>query len=139
MYDEDEINRLLEEPAFEMANVSKQDTGLPYDLWIDSMGKDRKVQHSEPRIKVQVDSQFIPVILSENPQIPESAKKNGAVEPKNFKIIQKYIKAYLRVFLAHYNHLITDRQALMLLSRLEDADSDLVKQVMDKVNQSQNK
>lgn len=32
----------LGDSAYEMANVSKDDTGLPYNIWIDSLGKDRQ-------------------------------------------------------------------------------------------------
>ena len=34
---------LNEKLLYEMANVKSFDTGLPYDLWIDSMGADRKL------------------------------------------------------------------------------------------------
>lgn len=59
--------------AFEMANVSKDDTGLPYDLWIDSAGDSRR-KHG-PRVKVQVNNTFIPLIISDNPDIPKSVKR----------------------------------------------------------------
>ena len=39
--------------TFEMANVSKTDTNLPYNIWIDSVGKDRNIPHNIPRIKVE--------------------------------------------------------------------------------------
>ena len=39
------INRSNE--LFEMANVSKKDTKLPYDLWIDSEGKNGNTKQKE--------------------------------------------------------------------------------------------
>ena len=52
-----------------MANVSKDDTDLPYDLWIDSDGKNRKAGHNSPRLKVDVDGDIIPVSIINDPQI----------------------------------------------------------------------
>ncbi len=109
------------ESAFEMANVSKDDTGLPYDLWIDSIGSDRNTPHSLPRLKVRIDGKFIPVLLSDNPDIPDSVKKAGVKDFPHFSEIKKYIKAYLDVLLAHYNKELTDKQALNILSTIDEA------------------
>ena len=54
---------------FEMANVSKKDTKLPYDIWIDSEGKNRNIAPNYPRLKVDCNGDRIPVSISENPEI----------------------------------------------------------------------
>lgn len=54
--------------------------------------KNRKVIHNEPRLKVNVDGDRIPVSISKNPQI--LVNKNT---PK-FSKIKKYIIKYLNVF-----------------------------------------
>lgn len=95
----EKLNRELEHPAYEMANVSKEDTGLPYDLWIDSIGVDRKGKHSSPRLKVQVNGKLIPVLISENPDIPDSLKRKGIKDFPHLSEVKKYIKAYLKVLL----------------------------------------
>lgn len=41
---------------FEMANVSKKDTKLPYDIWIDSKGKNRNTKQNYPRLKVDYET-----------------------------------------------------------------------------------
>ena len=41
----DELLILNEDALFEMANIKAKRTGLPYDLWIDSMGIDRGNEH----------------------------------------------------------------------------------------------
>lgn len=106
-------NYLLEE---EMANISKEDTGLPYDLWVDSLGKDRKTPHNEPRLKVEVNHQYIPVTISDSPEIPESVQKTlGADSFKDFTKIKKYIIAYRKILMAHYLRQLTDKQLLNLL------------------------
>lgn len=38
-------------PLYEMANLPRQKSGQPFDIWVDSIGKDRKVGHNEIRLK----------------------------------------------------------------------------------------
>lgn len=110
---------LLEE---EMANVSKEDTGLPYDLWVDSLGKDRQTTHHEPRLKAAVDHQYIPVTISANPEIPESVKSTLGISTfKNFPKVKEYIIAYYKILTAHYLRQLTDKQLLNLLGTLKEA------------------
>ena len=74
----DDENKTLEEsiPLYEMAKVSKQDTKLPYNLWIDGSEKNRQNTHNMPRIKVDVGHNQIPILIDrDNPDIPESVKK----------------------------------------------------------------
>ena len=106
--------------AYEMANVSKDDTGLPYDFWIASLG-DKHKGHG-PRIKVRVDGKDIPVTISDNPDIPASVRKKGIEDFPHLAEIKKYIKAYKEVLLAHYKHKITDKQTLILLSTIKNSD-----------------
>lgn len=94
-----------------MANVSKDDTGLPYDIWIDSEGKLRKVGHNSPRIKVDVDGDRIPVSISQNPMILVDKKI-----PK-FNLIKNYVIKYFDVLIKHWNKELTDKQALNLLNK----------------------
>lgn len=133
---EKEVNEILNdklgEPDYEMANVSKDDTGLPYNIWIDSLGKDRQNKHNSPRIKVDVNGKLIPVTIGDNPDIPESVKKTGTKDFACIAEVKKYIRAYKDVFLAHYNRQITDRQALNLLvdiSKAEEGKIQIVKLV----------
>lgn len=107
----EQLNNLNEDYLCEMANVSKEDTGLPYDLWIDSEGKDRKTQHSMPRLKVDVNGDRIPVSIEQNPKI--LADK----EIPKFARVKKYIQKYYNVFIKHWNKELTDKQALNLLNK----------------------
>lgn len=98
----------------EMANVSKNDTGLDYDLWIYSAGIDKKTKHNEPRIKVDVNGNRIPVSISSNPKILTSDKIKG------FNKIKDYIIKYENVLLKHWNKEYTDKQALLKLNTIND-------------------
>ena len=117
-YDIDQLNENL---LLEMANLSHTRTGLPYDIWIDSEGSDRKNTHSGPRIKVKVDGVFIPFEISDNPDIPDSIKKNGITDFPHKNNIREYVIAYRKILLAHYYKKIDDLDALSLLKTLKQA------------------
>lgn len=94
---------------FEMANLQKDESGLPYDIWIDSSGKDRITKHNIPRIKVRVENEMIPIVLF---------SKDNVKARKEFKHSWKVIewaKANYDIILRHWNKEISDRTALTLL------------------------
>lgn len=63
------IKDLVEQEAFfEIAKLSKNDSKLKYDIWLDSAGSNRKVPHNKPRIKLVVDNNMIPISISKNPK-----------------------------------------------------------------------
>ena len=117
MYKEyfDELNDLDEDLMFEMANAVKEDTGLPYDIWLDSEGKNRKVSHNSPRIKVSVDGKLIPVLISDNPDLPEDVLKKGTKRFRRFNEIRKFIIDNKEILLKHWNKELSDREILNLL------------------------
>ena len=95
-------NILLNEDAlFEMANIWKEDTGLPYHLWIDSKGIERGNEHcGHPRLKIQVDNNLIPVDICDDPQIPDSVLE---ISSKDFIIFDTsclflHISSFLNFF-----------------------------------------
>ena len=91
---------------FEMANVSMKDTKLPYDIWIDSEGKNGNTKQNCPRLIVDYNGDRIPVSISEDPEI--LVKKKIPELPK----IKSWIKKYSVVLLQHWNKEITDKEAL---------------------------
>lgn len=117
----EDVTFLTEELLLEMANLDHRKTGLPYDIWIDSVGCERMNTHNSPRIKVKVDGKFIPFEISEDPDIPESVKKTGLTDFPHKNKIKEYVIAYRKVFLAHYFKQITDTDALNMLKTLRYA------------------
>lgn len=53
----------------EMPNLSRNQTGLPYTIWLDPVGDDREVGHNVPRLKINVDGDRVPVSITDNPKI----------------------------------------------------------------------
>lgn len=115
MYEEyfEELNNLDEDYFLEMANAVKEDTGLPYDIWLDSRGKERNISHNLPRIKVDVDGNLIPVIISDDPRIPDNIKIKTF---RKFNEVRKFIIQNKDVLLKHWNKELTDREVLNLLN-----------------------
>ena len=101
---------------FEMVNIKARRTGLPYDLWIDSDGKQRTNKHNAPRVKVNVDGNLIPIVIGETTDVPSNLK--GISDFKHKTIVLKYIQAYKNILLAHFNNQIDDKDAVNLLGPL---------------------
>ncbi len=97
--------------TFEMANVAKTDTNLPYNIWIDSVGKDRNIPHNIPRIKINVDGDMIPVSIDTNPKILINKNIN------NFSEIKNWIIKYYDILMQHWNKELTDKETLNLLGK----------------------
>lgn len=96
---------------FEIANLRKQESGLPYDIWLDSAGYRRNTRHNVMRIKVSIDNELIPVII---------ASQRDIRPQKHFKreneIISWASDNYYTLF-KHWNSELSDRQALNLLAK----------------------
>ena len=98
------------EPMFEMAKLSRQDSNLPYEIWLDSAGKTRNVSHNKPRVKISVDNKLIPVSISDSPEILIDISKYSKIKHLNTMI--KFISMYSDILLDHWNGKYTDRQVL---------------------------
>ncbi len=105
------LDKLMEsENFFEMANLVTKESGLPYDIWLDSAGSKRKVPHNSARLKVDVDGELIPVLFSETEVTPT----------KNFRHKKEIIDWIIQnrsILLKHWNKELTDREVLNLLAK----------------------
>lgn len=113
------IPLLDEDYLFEMVKIPKRYTGLPYDIWLDPMGADRKNTHNIPRLKLYVDADtLVPVTISDNPEIPQNVQKNLKVKIKDFPKIKKFIIKYKLLFLMHYYRQLDDVQISLLMKNI---------------------
>lgn len=116
------LRKLNEDLLFEMATIQPRVSGLPYELWLDPSGKDRNNEHTNtPRLKVEVDGKFIPMLIDDNPDIPNSVRKQGVSDFPHMSAVKKYILAYKDVLLAHFYRKINDTEALSLLHTIKNA------------------
>lgn len=47
----EELNRELEHPAYEMSTIQPKRSKLPFKVWLDDMGEKRDIQHNPFRLK----------------------------------------------------------------------------------------
>ena len=101
----------VKQTYFEMANLRKHESGLPYDVWLDSACCKRNTLHNEMMIKVSIDNELIPVII---------ASQRDIRPQKHFKrendIISWASNNYDTLF-KHWNSELSDRQALNILAK----------------------
>lgn len=99
---------LKQEYLCEMANMFKQETGLPVNIWIDDGGYWLSAGHKEPRIKFQNNyanntqiNARVPLIISDEPIIPESVKNvtNVEISEKDLNTINNFIKRYKKLLI----------------------------------------
>ena len=79
-------------------NIPKSITGLPYDIWLDKAGSERRVQHHVPRLKVRVDKDnLIPVSIESDPKVYAGRKID------KFKEISNFIKSNKNILMRYWN------------------------------------
>lgn len=89
------IKKFNKDKLFEMANLTTDDTGLPYIIWISpSSGKEKHWA----RIKVSYKNELIPVSISDDPKIMVKGKSI----PK-FDLIRKFIIDNKDILMAYWN------------------------------------
>lgn len=102
--------------TYEMANLTRSESGQPFDIWIDSAGKDRKTKHNEPRIKatnngVSVIAGFKNGQYSNFQTAKDKLKKFGKT-----KELQEYIIKIKPLLELHWEGKITDSEFLLTAS-----------------------
>ena len=101
----------VKQTYFEMTNLRKQESGLPYDIWLDSAGCKRNIPHNVMMIKVSIDNELIPVII---------ASQRDIRPQKHFKIeneIISWASDNCYTLFKHWNSELSDRQALNILAK----------------------
>lgn len=116
------LRELNEDLLFNMSSKQTRETGLPYNLWLDPIRKDQESDfYNSPRIKVEVDEKFIPMLIGDNPDIPDSIRSKCVTDFPHIDLIKKYVSAYKDVLLAHFYNKISDCEALNLLGTIKNA------------------
>lgn len=124
LYTLKELRTLNEDLLFEQATIDKEDSKLPYTIWLDPTGKDRGNKYSgSPRIKITLPGteEQVPITISEDPEVPASVKKNKNIKIPKFNELKEWIIAYRKILLAHFYRQINDKQATSLLLSVDKA------------------
>ena len=97
--------------CFEMANLKKHESGLPYDIWLDSVGRSRNTPHNVMRIKVSIGDELIPVIINSQRDI------RPLRHFKREREIISWASDNYDILLKHWNGELSDGQALYILTK----------------------
>lgn len=97
--------------SFEIVVANKEDTKLPYDIALDSLGRERA--GAIPYIFILCERRKIPISISKQPHIMRSRKQHN----QNFNIIFKWVEENYNVLIKHWNKEISDKDILNILSR----------------------
>ena len=130
LYTLKELRELNEDLLFEQATIDKEDSKLPYTIWLDPAGKSRGNEHSgSPRIKITLPGtdEQVPITISEEPEVPKSVRKINNVKIPKFNEVREWIIAYRKILLAHYYRQINDDQATTLLKSIDKASEAEIK------------
>ena len=93
--------------------VKKEETGLPYDVILDSSGLPKKLIETKkltekPNLCIVFDDLLIPIIIDKNPKI----NLNYKIEIPEAEDVLMWISNHYEVLLQHWNKEITDREIL---------------------------
>ena len=88
--------KLYKRKFYEMANISKQKTGLDFIIWI--MYKTNKEKHG-PRIKIKINNDFVPITISNDPELKASIK----IDSKSLNKIKKFILINKDILLKYWD------------------------------------
>ena len=94
--------KINEDLFYEMANIKRQRSGLSADIWVDSAGASRKVQHSEPRLKLVGGDYEVELTIESKPRI--IALPQGVTEEKakrDYRDAIKFVGKYYQINLHH--------------------------------------
>ena len=76
------------------------------------------------RIKVKVNNDLIPVLISDNPDVPENVKKNNSNwDFKGLNNVKKFIIKYKDILIQYWENKLTDKQVLNALGSYKSDDS----------------
>lgn len=106
--------------AYEMANLTRKESGQSFDIWIDSAGKQRNTKHNEPRLKAtNNDVTIIAGFKNGEYSNFQTAKDKIRQFGKN-KELKDYITKIKPLLELHWENQITDREFLNIAVLIRD-------------------
>lgn len=98
---------------FEMANLSREDSGQPFDIWVDSMGKKRNTKHNEIRLKAANNGVTIVAGFENGEYSNFQTAKNKICKFGKNKELKSYIIKIKPLLELHWENKITDSEFLL--------------------------
>jgi hypothetical protein len=121
-----------DEAIFEMANIKKSETGLPFDIWVDSSGQGRSVGHSTKRIKIKKGGKEMSLSFYDNPKIEAGERNLKHFGEGDVNTVLAYMGKHKALFNAHNANEISDSvlgYAMLLIKKNKNIKTeDAIKQ-----------
>lgn len=107
--------------GYTVACASKQETGLPYDVYVDSLGADKRWRRwpGIPRIGVIVNDIVVPASISDTPVILSGREFTDS------KIVLEWIAHFHEPLLKHWNKELDDLEILTTITSKDLRNSNL--------------
>ena len=98
--------------GYTVACAAKKDTGLPYDVLLDSLGADKRRRRRPgiPRIGVVVNDMVIHVSIADPPVILSGTRFEGS------EIVLGWVARFRAPLLKHWNKELNDLEILTILA-----------------------
>ena len=99
--------------SYEMANLTRKDSGQPFDIWVDSMGKQRNTKHNEPRLKATNNGVTIIAGFKNGDYSNFQTSKDKIRQFGKNKELKEYVIKIKPLLELHWNNKITDSEFLL--------------------------
>ena len=100
---------------FEHANLKQKDTGEPFDVWFDEMGKLRNVQHNEPRFKFKSNGIELDIILHSDDTLEVVNPIRDIKKFKHLKKAEEFIRKFEKPLRMHWNQDLTSLELMYII------------------------
>lgn len=101
----------------EMASFWKEYSKLPYEVLIDSLGRERLRKNNSPRVMISLDDSYreiVPISIDkDNPKVLINRKLLNI----NIEIIKNWIIKNYEILMKHWNQEISDGEAVRYLKQ----------------------
>ena len=97
-------------PCYKMANFSAKDSGLPLDIWLDSIG----CKYKSPRIKIGKKNGILISVCIKPTRL---LGNNRFYKDTDINEVLEFIERNQNILLKHWNKELTDLQALIELQK----------------------
>jgi len=97
-------------PVYAMANISTQETGQSFILWIDSVGKNRKAKHGEIRVKAEYGNIEVEVGFKNGEYTTFQTSQEALNQFRKASDLKRYLIKMYSALLLHWNREISDTE-----------------------------
>lgn len=119
-------------PIYEMANLTRNKSKQPFDLWVDSAGSSRKAGHSGLRVKASNNGVSVSVGFINGEFTTYKTRKEDIKKFQHIKELESYLREILPILELHWEEKIDDMEFLVIASYYSRKDTKTLMDAVDK-------